>query len=348
MTGSEVLTIGSTIRHRGEYNSSTVYYFNNQVTMYGCVFQALNNNFSNIPPLTVASDKTIALANTSTWKCIINNVALYNATLSTNNIDSRVTTIENSIDTIKNTADAANTTAQAAKTSATTALNTANEAKQRVANAEQQIEDNMQRISENAEAIKALQNGASPLKVVCSTKTIAYEPDEKGCMALAIPIKIYDGGTDITDKVDVLIGLYTPSVGITTSWDGSVVKVSVSTPGKYELVVDATYQGKAAHATFEIYLTLPTTITIFDYDEETDVELSSETVTELPVKLSVTSKWKEASELLINIPSYLNASKITCCGIDVPVVKSEETKDNYSILCTQEEILPGTYDFIIQ
>lgn len=81
MASSEVITIGSVIRHRGEYNNSATYYYNNQVTMYGSVFQALGNNFNGTPPLTVATDGRVSLANTSAWKCIIDNVELYNATM---------------------------------------------------------------------------------------------------------------------------------------------------------------------------------------------------------------------------------------------------------------------------
>ena len=81
MAGSETLTIGSIIRHRGKYSDSVVYYVNNQVTMCGSVFQALGTSFSGIAPLTVASDKTVKLANTEMWRCIIDNIELYNATL---------------------------------------------------------------------------------------------------------------------------------------------------------------------------------------------------------------------------------------------------------------------------
>ena len=94
MSATEILTIGSVIKHRGAYNESTVYYANNQVTFYNCVFQAIGNNFSGVPPIKENTDGTIELANTTTWKCIIDNVKLYNAALSTNSLDNRITTAE--------------------------------------------------------------------------------------------------------------------------------------------------------------------------------------------------------------------------------------------------------------
>lgn len=94
MSATEILTIGSVIKHRGTYNDSTVYYTNNQVTFYNCVFQAIGNNFSGMPPILENSDGTIQLTNTNIWKCIIDNVKLYNAALSTNSLDNRITTAE--------------------------------------------------------------------------------------------------------------------------------------------------------------------------------------------------------------------------------------------------------------
>ena len=105
MSTSEILTIGSVVKHRGSYNANTIYYTNNQVTMCNCVFQAIGNNFSGVPPIEENSDGTIQLANTITWKCIVDNVALYNAALSTNNLDSRLSAAEQSVKEVKETAD---------------------------------------------------------------------------------------------------------------------------------------------------------------------------------------------------------------------------------------------------
>lgn len=347
MASSEILTIGSAIKYRGEYNTSTTYYMNNQVTMYGCIFQALSTNFSGIPPLTVASDKTISLTNTTIWRCVINNVDLYNATLSTNNINSRVTKIENNIDNINTTAQTANSTAQTAKTYATSALNTANATKQDLANLSQTVDEHQIRIQENAAAIKALQNKTSSLEIVCTIKTIAYEPDDSGNMAITIPLYIYNNGTEITDKATVKTTFYTPvQTGISSTWDKGKVEATVYVPGKHVLIIEAEYEGVTTTSTIDIYITLPITITMATGDIE--VKLATVTATELPVSLSVTKTGRDASELLFNIPSYLKASKISCSGIDVPITDSQEEKDNYDILCTAEEIIAGTFDFTIQ
>lgn len=345
MAESEILTIGSTIKYRGEYNANTTYYMNNQVTMCGCVFQALNTNFSNIAPLTVASDKTISLTNTDTWRCIINNVDLYNATLSTNNINSRVTTIEKNIDSINTTAQTANTTAQTAKTDAASALKTANATKQDLTSLTQMVNEHTTQIQENVAAIKALQNKTSTLEIICSTKTIAYEPDDDGNMSVKIPLYIYDNGTAITDKATVTTTFYTPvQTGIASTWNRENVQANVYVPGKHELIVKVEYDGKATEATFDIYMTLPITVTTQTGDIETT--LASVTAIELPVTLNVEKTGKSASELLFNIPSYLKAKKISCGGLDVPITSEEH--GNYDTACTIEEIVTGTYDFTIQ
>lgn len=97
MANSEVLAIGSVIKHRGEYNNDTVYYTNNQVTMCNSVFQAVSNNFSGVPPLAVTEKQHVQLVNTGVWKCIIDNSALYNAALSINNVERRTTVNEENI-----------------------------------------------------------------------------------------------------------------------------------------------------------------------------------------------------------------------------------------------------------
>lgn len=95
MADSEVLTIGSVIRHRGEYNEKATYYTNNQVTMCGCIFQAVGNSFTGIAPLKVAEDKTISIVNTPVWKCILDNIAVYNAVILNGTLENIATPIPN-------------------------------------------------------------------------------------------------------------------------------------------------------------------------------------------------------------------------------------------------------------
>ena len=97
MANSQILAIGSVAKHRGVYDASTTYYYQNQCTMYGSLFEALSDNFSGVAPMEVASDGSVSLANTSIWKCIVNNVDLYNKVLSTNALDTRVSTLETNI-----------------------------------------------------------------------------------------------------------------------------------------------------------------------------------------------------------------------------------------------------------
>lgn len=112
MDSSDIIAIGSIIEHRGTYDNDTVYYYKNQVSMYGSVFEALSDNFSGVAPLAVADDGSVSLSNTTTWKCVINNVDLYNKTLATNALDTRVTTIENSITNIQEVTEKMKTVVQ--------------------------------------------------------------------------------------------------------------------------------------------------------------------------------------------------------------------------------------------
>lgn len=86
MASSEALIIGTVVKHRGEYDSKTTYYRGNQVTMYGSVFQAISTTFSDIPPVTIADNGNIQIANAGTWKCIIDNIKTYNNNLNITSI----------------------------------------------------------------------------------------------------------------------------------------------------------------------------------------------------------------------------------------------------------------------
>lgn len=344
MAGTDIIAIGSVTRHRGEYNASTTYYFGNQVTMCGSVFQAINSDFSGIPPLTVSEDNTVAFANKNTWKCIINNVELYNATLSANNLDVRVKKVEDNIDSIKAIASEANTTAQKAGEQSASAVLAANDAQQKVTVLESRLTTDEGRISKNEDAILALQSTISTLEITCATDGIAFEPDEDGNVALSIPIFIYDDGENVTSESEVTTLIYTPvSTGIPSSWDGHVITASAYVPGKHELQVTAEHNGKVGSLKCFFYLTLPTTVS----DSPTGPSIVSKTTTRLPLSITVNKTSSAASKLLFNMPAYLECKKITCNGIDVPILIGP-SQDNYTTVSTIEEVVTGTYDFIIQ
>lgn len=94
MSEQIIAPIGSIITYRAPYDSNATYYYKNWVSMCCCVFEAQMDNFSGVPPLVIADDGTISLENKEYWKCIIDNVSLYNHTLSTNSIANRTSKIE--------------------------------------------------------------------------------------------------------------------------------------------------------------------------------------------------------------------------------------------------------------
>lgn len=165
MATSSVLTIGSTVKYRGVYNSSSTYYNGNQVSWYGCLFQVVANKITGIAPLAMTSDGTISFDNTSSWTCIIDNIKLYNATISTNNLESRVTTIEGNISSIeKSVGSAANSAEEAAK-SAESVKNAIPEE----ASARQKADEALQA---NIDAIKELLGEADGIATLDSNKEL--------------------------------------------------------------------------------------------------------------------------------------------------------------------------------
>jgi len=83
--------------------------------MKTCVFIAKTNNLVNTPPITEDSPGgPISLANTEAWECILDNVSLYNNTLSTNNLESRLGSAEAAVQSAVNTANSASTAANTA------------------------------------------------------------------------------------------------------------------------------------------------------------------------------------------------------------------------------------------
>lgn len=94
---TNVLTIGNIPFHRGIYSDAVTYYVSNQVTMCNSIFQLLSNSVTGVPPLKYNDDGTVSLVNTTVWKCVLDNVAMYNRTLSGNSFETRITRNENTL-----------------------------------------------------------------------------------------------------------------------------------------------------------------------------------------------------------------------------------------------------------
>ena len=107
MSNEKSILIGSTLLWSGAYSSSKTYYKKNIVTCYTCVFVCKSNGVIGASPITVAQNGTISLSDSAAWECILDNTDLYNATLSTNNLETRIGNVELSVASAVNTADAA-------------------------------------------------------------------------------------------------------------------------------------------------------------------------------------------------------------------------------------------------
>ena len=87
---TKTIIIGSMAVYRGTYTESTVYYKENVVTYYSCVFKAASNNFSGVPPINVGANGAITIVNTNYWTCIVDNTNIYNMALSCQNVDNKL------------------------------------------------------------------------------------------------------------------------------------------------------------------------------------------------------------------------------------------------------------------
>lgn len=94
MANGLMFPIDSVVNYRDPYDNTTVYYYKNWVSMCGCVFEAQSDCFSGVPPLTYGVDGSISLVNQEYWKCIIDNVKLYNNVLSTNSLAYKIKKME--------------------------------------------------------------------------------------------------------------------------------------------------------------------------------------------------------------------------------------------------------------
>ena len=87
---TKTIIIGSMAVYRGTYTESTVYYKENVVTYYSCVFKAASNNFSGVPPINVGTNGAITIVNTNYWTCVVDNSKIYNMALSCQNVDNKL------------------------------------------------------------------------------------------------------------------------------------------------------------------------------------------------------------------------------------------------------------------
>ena len=77
---AEIQTIiGSLPVCRGEYDTSTSYFRDNQVTMYGSTFQSIADDNVGYPPAEERDDGKVYAINTDKWIIVANALAAYNA-----------------------------------------------------------------------------------------------------------------------------------------------------------------------------------------------------------------------------------------------------------------------------
>lgn len=107
MSNEKSILIGASLLWCGAYSASKTYYKKNIVTCYSCVFVCNANGVVGISPVTVAQNGTISLSENAVWDCVLDNTNLYNATLSTNNLENRIGTVESNVASAVNTANAA-------------------------------------------------------------------------------------------------------------------------------------------------------------------------------------------------------------------------------------------------
>ena len=84
------LIIGSLPVLRGEYDSATNYYRDNQVTMYGSTFQSLADDNVGYPPAELRKDGKVYAINTDKWIIVANAIDAYNAGERIANAETRI------------------------------------------------------------------------------------------------------------------------------------------------------------------------------------------------------------------------------------------------------------------
>lgn len=343
------IIIGGIPTQRGVYNANSTYYEGNQVVYLGSVFSAKSNNFSNIPPLSVAADGTVSIANTVYWEIITDNVELYNATLSEKSLSKRIETLETDVSTVTSDASTAKTTASGAKTIASTAKDTADKAARDVAALKLYVSTNTNDIAANKKAITALQLGASPLEYECHIDGDVVEWDIKDNQDgenLSIPFKVLDGDVDVTENAETVATIMGPE-GSKVNLKGKLSSLDtvLTTPGEYTIEIKSTINGRSANATWKFVLAIPIMASkIFD---DIDAQVGYKTyVTSLPASITVAFDNKFEGTLRIFSPSFLTHYPIVSCnGVQVPT--SNTADDKYIMLDYTGGVQNGVYNFTI-
>lgn len=347
MSNTSSIIIGNIPTNRGQYNPSSTYYEGNIVTYYSSQFSAKTNNFSKIPPLTVANDGTVAIANEAFWEVVTDNIELYNASLSNNNLSKRVSDAEGKIKEIDSKATTAASSASAASSSVEKLGSAVDGMKTDITNMGKSISSNTSAIESNARAIKALQLGVSPLTFECEVKNgleFNFE-DQQNIFQARIPFKILNGTTDITADSNTT-ALVTYPNGNVINLNGKLTELDfdVEIPGKYSISIKSTNDGRVANANFDIYIKAPIKMAIVS-DEEENIRTLAYT-NNLPAKIEFATLTDFGGTLRFYVPKYLSQSpSVSCGGIMVPTTLKEN--NIYWQLDYVDGVKEGTYNFTI-
>lgn len=347
MSNTTSIIIRSIPTSRGQYNPSSTYFDGNLVTYYGSQFSAKTNNFSNIPPLAVNKNGTLSIANEAYWEVVTNNVELYNATLSENSLSTRIENVENSINRISTTADKAAKAANAATDSINTLTDKVDQNLSSINTINDDVAKNKMAIASNEKAIKALQMGASPLTFECGLQNglnFSFE-DQQNTFQAIVPFKILDGTNDITADSNTS-ALITYPDGNVINLSGKLTKLDfdVEIPGKYNISVKSTNEGRTANADFDIHIKAPIKMATVIGEEEGIKSIAY--IDEFPINFEFSTPAAFNGILRFYVPKYLLLSpSLSCNGISVPTTSRE--MNIYWKLDYVGGIKEGTYNFTI-
>lgn len=342
------IIIGNIPTSRGVYNNSATYYEGNQVVYFGSLFSAKSNNFTNIPPLSVAADGTVSIANETYWEIVTDNIELYNATLSEKSLDKRVGTLESQISSSAETANNANTNASDAKSIANDAKTTADKAKDYVASLSDSVSANTDDIAANKKAITALQLGASPFEYESDINASVTEWDitnNPDGMSVSMPFKVLDGNNDVTADATTTATVICPD-GNKIYFNGkiSTLDMTLTIPGEYDVEIKSVISGRSANATWKFMLIIPVTVTKMLNGETAGSYMRY--IKELPTTFVIDFSSKFEGDLRFSIPTFLADSVgISCDGIQIPTTSQVDEK--YIQYDYADGVQEGTYNFTI-